>query len=117
MKIKYLGLILITTLFFGCDLEQIPQDTTSKDAVFGTEKGLELYSYSFYDFLPSANNIHTADAMCDYAARRGAPAFIMEGAYSSTSEDDGSASGNEIVAWGGDRHWGWGHLRNFNYFI
>ncbi|QIA08346.1 RagB/SusD family nutrient uptake outer membrane protein [Draconibacterium halophilum] len=117
MKIKYLWLILMTTFFIGCDLEQIPQDTTSKDAVFGSETGLELYSYSFYDFLPSANNIHTADAMSDYAARRGSPAFIMPGAYSSTSDDDGSASGNDIVALGGDRDWGWDHLRNFNFFI
>lgn len=117
MKIQYLYFIVISILLFSCDLEQIPQDTTSKDAVFGSEKGLELYSYSFYDFLPSANNIHTADGMSDYAARRGAPAFIMEGAYSSTSDDDGSASGNDIVALGGDRDWGWGHLRNFNFFI
>jgi len=41
----------------------------------------------------------------------------MEGAYSSTSDDDGSASGNDIVALGGDRDWGWTHLRNFNFFI
>lgn len=117
MKIKYLFFVIIALLLFGCDLEQIPQDTTSKAAVFGSEKGLQLYSYSFYDFLPSANNIHTAESMSDYAARRGAPAFIMEGAYSSTSDDDGSASGNDIVALGGDRDWGWTHLRNFNFFI
>ncbi len=117
MKIKYIWIILITTFLFSCDLEQIPQDTTSKDAVFGSETGLELYSYSFYDFLPSANNIHTADAMSDYAARRGSPAFIMPGAYSSTSDDDGSASGWDIVALGADRDWEWGHLRNFNFFI
>lgn len=117
MKIQYKWFIIIAVLLFSCDLEQIPQDTTSKDAVFGSETGLELYSYSFYDFLPSANNIHTADGMSDYAARRGAPPFIMAGAYSSTSDDDGSASGNDIVAWGGNRDWGWGHLRNFNFFI
>lgn len=117
MKIQYLWFILITIFLIGCDLEQIPQDTTSKDAVFGSETGLELYSYSFYDFLPSANNIHTADAMSDYAARRGSPAFIMPGAYSATSGDDTSASGNDVVALGGDRDWGWEHLRNFNFFI
>lgn len=117
INIKNIWLPIITILIFGCDLEQIPQDTASKDAVFGSEKGLQLYSYSFYNFLPSANNIHTADGMSDYAARRGAPAFIMEGAYSSTSSDDGSASGNDIVALGSDREWGWGHLRNFNFFI
>jgi hypothetical protein len=117
MKIQYLFFVIIALLLFGCELEQIPQDTTSKSAVFGSENGLKLYSYSFYDFLPSANNIHTAESMSDYAARRGAPAFIMEGAYSSTSDDDGSASGNDIVALGGDRDWGWTHLRNFNFFI
>ena len=117
MKIKYLGFIIIALLLSGCELEQIPQDTTSKDAVFGSEKGLQLYSYSFYNFLPSANNIHTAESMSDYAARRGSPAFIMQDAYSSTSDDDGSASGNDIVALGGDRDWGWTHLRNFNFFI
>jgi hypothetical protein len=117
MKIQYLFFVIIALLLFGCELEQIPQDTTSKSAVFGSESGLKLYSYSFYDFLPSANNIHTAESMSDYAARRGAPAFIMEGAYSSTSDDDGSASGNDIVALGGDRDWGWTHLRNFNFFI
>jgi len=117
MKIQYLFFVIIALLLFGCELEQIPQDTTSKQAVFGSEQGLELYSYSFYNFLPSANNIHTAESMSDYAARRGAPAFLMEGAYSSTSDDDGSASGNDIVALGGDRDWGWTHLRNFNFFI
>lgn len=117
ITIKNIWIPIIAMLLASCDLEQIPQDTASKDAVFGSEKGLQLYSYSFYNFLPSANNIHTADGMSDYAARRGAPAFIMEGAYSATSSDDGSASGNDIVALGSDREWGWGHLRNFNFFI
>ncbi|MEA4808161.1 RagB/SusD family nutrient uptake outer membrane protein [Macellibacteroides fermentans] len=118
IKFRYLLIIIIVALLYNsCDLEQIPQDTTSKVAVFGSEKGLQLYSYSFYDFLPSANNIHTADGMSDYAARRGAPAFLMEGAYSPTSNDDTSASGNDVVALGSDRNWGWGHLRNFNFFI
>ena len=116
-KIKYLWSIIVLILLIGCDLEQLPEDTASKDAVFSSEKGLQLYSYSFYNFLPSANNIHTADGMSDYAARRGAPPFTMAGAYSSTSNDDTSASGNDVVALGGDRDWGWGHLRNFNYFI
>ena len=117
MKLHKIGFIIFALFLFGCDLEQIPQDTASKESVFGSEKGLELYSYSFYDWLPSANNIHTADGMSDYAARRGAPPFIMQGAYSSTSDDDGSASGNDIVALGADRDWDWGHLRNFNFFI
>ncbi len=79
MKIQYKWFIIFAILLFGCDLEQIPQDTLQKMRYLEVEKGLELYSYSFYDFLPSANNIHTADGMSDYAARRGAPPFIMAG--------------------------------------
>ena len=37
MKIKYFILIIITALVASCDLEQLPQDTASKNAVFGSE--------------------------------------------------------------------------------
>ena len=82
-----------------------------------TEKGLELYSYSFYDLLPSANNIHTADCMSDYAARRNVPDFLRPGAYDAFSSDNTSASGRDLVALGDDWNWGWRSLRNINYFI
>ncbi len=117
MKKQYLWFVLITTILIGCDLEQLPEDSTSKPAVFGTTKGLELYSYSFYNFLPSANNIHTADAMSDYAARRDAPTLLRPGAYTVTTTDVSNASGWEVVALGADYNWGWGNLRNFNFFI
>lgn len=119
MKIQYIWLILIAAFLFGCQdqLEQIPQDTASKDAVFGSEKGLELYSVSFYDFLPSANNIHMCDAMSDYAARRDAPVFLRAGAYDANTTDITNASGYSLVALGADWNWEWEHLRNFNYFI
>ena len=117
MKTKNVYCVVAFFLFFACDLEQVPQDTASKESVFGSEKGLELYANSFYNWLPSANNIHTADCISDYAARRGAPALLLPDAYGPNTDDDGSASGNEVVALGGDRDWGWGHLRNFNFFI
>ena len=119
MKTKYIWLVLTVTFFMSCEdqLEQIPQDTASKNAVFGSEKGLELYSVSFYDFLPSANNIHQCDAMSDYAARRDATVFLRAGAYNATTEDVTNASGYSLVALGGDWNWEWEHLRNFNYFI
>ena len=41
----------------------------------------------------------------------------MENAFSPTSSDDSSASGGDVVALGSDRNWGWGSLRNFNFFI
>lgn len=119
MKKQIIWLFLIFALFVSCEdlLEQIPQDTTSKSAVFSTEKGLELYSYSFYNMLPSANNIHTCDAMSDYGARRNVTDFLRVGAYDENSTDNTSASGYDLVALGADWNWGWGSLRNINYFI
>ena len=119
MKKQNIWLFLIFALFVSCEdlLEQIPQDTTSKSAVFSTEKGLELYSYSFYNMLPSANNIHTCDAMSDYGARRNVTDFLRVGAYDENSTDNTSASGYDLVALGANWNWGWGSLRNLNYFI
>jgi hypothetical protein len=118
MNKQYLWLLLAASVFIGCKkLEQLPEATASRDAVFGSEKGLELYANSFYNILPSANNIHTADAMSDYAARRDAPQFIRPGAYSPNVTDNTSASAYNLVALGPDWDWDWRELRNLNYFI
>jgi hypothetical protein len=118
MKKQFLYLVLTAGLFAGCKkLEQVPQSTTSRSAVFGNEKGMELYANSFYAILPSANNVHTADNMSDYAARRDAPQFVRAGAYSPSISDNTSASAYNSVALGPDSEWGWGSLRNVNYFI
>ena len=113
------GIVVALT---GCrKLEQLPESTASRDAVFSSEKGLELYANSFYRMLPSANNIHTADAMSDYGARRDAPRFIRPGAYSPNVTDNTTASAYDLVALGlspdNDWNWGWRSLRNINYFI
>jgi hypothetical protein len=122
MKQQYLLLFIISAVFMQCKkLEQLPEATASRDAVFSSEKGLELYTNSFYRMLPSANNIHTADAMSDYGARRDAPRFIRPGAYSPNVTDNTSASAWDLVALGmspdNDWNWGWRALRNINYFI
>ena len=120
MKKQYLCFLLITFFFMQCKkLEQIPQSTASREAVFGSEKGLELYANSFYNILPSANNIHTADNVSDYGVRRDVPRFLRAGAYAPNVSDNTSASAWDIVALGptGDLNWGWGGLRNVNYFI
>lgn len=118
MNKLYLWLLLIATVFAGCKkLEQLPQSTASLDAVFSSEKGLELYANSFYSILPSANNIHTADNVSDYGARRDVPRLLRSGAYSPNVSDNTSASAYDLVALGPDWNWGWGSLRNVNYFI
>jgi hypothetical protein len=117
MKNKYWLLILICALCVSGELEQLPEATASKTAVFGSAQGLELYANSFYNILPSANTIHTADAITDYAARRDAPALLVAGSYTPTTSDNTSASASTSVATGGDSNWGWNALRNVNFFI
>ena len=80
-------------------LEQEPQSTTSKSAVFGSENGLQLYANSFYSMLPGTST--SQDAMSDYLAVKSVPTFIQENAFAPTL-----SSG-----------WSWGDLRNINYFI
>ncbi len=102
MKKLYIGILLGSLGFTACTkLDQLPQSTASRDAVFGTENGLKLYTNSFYgmDFLPK--NSPSQDAMSDYLAVRAVPDFIREGAYAANT-----SSG-----------WSWTDLRNINYFI
>src|SRR4051794_18580038 len=102
MKKQSLWLILLCAFFVGCSkLDQTPEATASRGAVFGSEKGLELYANSFYDILPTANDLVRGDAMSDFAARTQVPDFLRTGAYGPRQ-----SSG-----------WDWGALRNINYFI
>ncbi len=102
MKLQHIGLLLAGLLFAGCsELEQIPESTASKNSVFSSERGLELYANSFYDNLPTANDIIRSDEMADFAARTQVPDLIRDGAYGPRQ-----SSG-----------WTWTALRNINYFI
>ena len=86
----------------GCKkLNQEPQATASKKAVFGSEKGLQLYAGSFYNNLPSGADVVRADAMSDYGARTDVPSFL-------------TASGFTPLQSSG---WSWTALRNINYFL
>lgn len=109
MKKQYWYLLACLAFLWGCDLEQEPEATTSKDAVFNNEQALQLYTNSFYvpltgpDFtiLPTAGSVIRGDEMADYCARTGVPDFIREGAFGPRQ-----SSG-----------WDWRALRNINYFI
>ncbi|MBC6611109.1 RagB/SusD family nutrient uptake outer membrane protein [Hymenobacter sp. BT507] len=99
----YLTTFLLSALALaGCDsLDQEPEATVTGSAVFSSERGLELYANSFYDVLPTANDIVRGDAMADYAARTQVPDFLLPGAFSARQ-----SSG-----------WDWRPLRNINYFL
>lgn len=100
MKLNYLWFLALILSITACEkLDQEPQSTTSKPAVFGSENGLQLYTNSFYSMLPG--NSTSLDAMSDYLAVKSVSNFIQEGAFAPNL-----SSG-----------WTWGDLRNINYFI
>lgn len=85
-------------------MDETPKSEIDKETIFNNPKGLETYSYSFYDILPSISNGYKKDAMCDYGAVTSFDSFLREGAYSAEVAT-GWASGD------------WDELRNLNYFI
>lgn len=88
--------------FFACDLEELPIDTASNPAIFGSASGMELYVNSFYDQLPSTDvGVFQGDDVSDLVARNGVDDYLAVGALSPVT-----SSG-----------WSWGGLRNLNYFI
>lgn len=96
------AVVCICALLVGCDLEQDPVSATDSRSVFGSEAGLDLYTNSFVEVLPSADDItHHGDAMSDYAARRDVPEFVREGAFTPASSNS----------------WPWEALRNINFFL
>jgi hypothetical protein len=102
MKKQYIWILLSCLAFVACKkLDQEPVSTATKDAVFGNESGLKLYTNSFYamSFLP--RNSTSQDAFSDYLAVRSVNTFIQPGGYAPNL-----SSG-----------WDWKDLRNINYFI
>lgn len=100
MKLNYLWFLALILSITACKkLDQEPQSTTSKTAVFGSENGLQLYTNSFYSMLPGTST--SLDATSDYLAVKSVSNFIQEGVFAPNL-----SSG-----------WTWGDLRNINYFI
>jgi len=102
MKKQYIWILLGLLSFTACKkLDQEPESTASKKAVFGSESGLKLYTNSFYamEFLPK--NSTSQDAVSDYLAVKSVSDFIRPGIFTSTQSNG----------------WTWTDLRNINYFI
>ncbi len=99
---KYLKIFtaLFALIFASCEMQELPKSEVSKEAVFNTKAGLELYSTSFYNILPSAQNIYLGDDMSDYIARNSLDQYLTN------SYGPNQSSG-----------WNWSNLRNINFFI
>lgn len=106
MKTSKLFSYTLALLFLGtissCDLDEVPVDTATNEAVFGSEGGLELYVNSFYDLLPNTDvGVFQDDDNSDLVARNGVDNYLAPNALSPIT-----SSG-----------WSWTDLRNINYFI
>ncbi len=100
--IKYFNIYiaLIVVILTACEMQEYPKSEVSKEPVFGTEEGLELYANSFYDVFPSAEDIYLGDDMSDYIARNSMADFLTSSYASNQSSG-----------------WDWKDLRNINFFI
>ena len=97
-----IALLMLLAGFTGCDLNETPQATASNKAIFESKSGLELYSNSFYELLPSTyDGVFLVDDNSDIVARNGVDTRFATNALSSIT-----SSG-----------WSWGNLRNINYFL
>lgn len=104
MKRLLYSFVSACLLLSSCSMDEIPQASVDKETVFNNEKGLQTYSYSFYNMLPSVSNAYQKDAMSDYGAVTSFNSFLREGSYSAETADGWKSSD-------------WEQLRNVNYFI
>ncbi|MCE7072118.1 RagB/SusD family nutrient uptake outer membrane protein [Dyadobacter sp. CY327] len=95
-------LIYIMTLAIGlasCDLDRLPLDAISPETFFKTENDLLLYTNSFYNMLPSAEDVYNED---------------VDNVVKNSLRDE--LQGTRIVPTSGGG-WTWTNLRNINYFL
>ena len=56
MKRIIIPFVAACSFLVSCSMDEIPQASVDKETVFNNESGLETYSYSFYNMLPSVSN-------------------------------------------------------------
>lgn len=101
--ISNIALSLFLTVFMtGCDLSERMQVDADKAMVFGSESGLQAYSYSFYSALPSVTTaFYQENGLTDYVSCKIVDDFFINGAYSAETKTS----------------WSWTALRNVNFFL
>ncbi len=102
---KILAALIIAINTLSCSLEKYPIDKLDPNIFFSTENDLILYSNSFYNILPTGDDIMTKDSkISDYMATASGVNNFIYGNY--TTQE------SELENW-----WKWDELRNINYFI
>jgi SusD family. len=104
-KFHYILTLVAILPFAACDLDEMPIDTATNEAIFGSASGMELYANSFYDILPGTDvGVFQGDDNSDLVARNGVDDLLAPGALSPIT-----SSGWNMEDWD--------ELRNINYFI
>ena len=103
--LNYTLAVLLIATASSCDLNEVPVDTATNDAVFGSESGLELYANSFYNLLPDPDvGVFQIDDNSDLVARNGVDNYLAVNALSPVTSSGWSVND-------------WSSVRNINYFI
>jgi starch-binding outer membrane protein, SusD/RagB family len=96
---KIISALAITLGLVSCDLDQLPQDAISPETFFNTENDLILYTNSFYNMMPTAEDVYNED---------------VDNVVKNSLRDE--LQGTRVVPTSGGG-WSWGSLRNINYFL
>ena len=105
-----LGVLFLGITFNSCDLNEFPQATASRLAIFESASGLGLYTNSFYELLPTPyDGVFQVDDNSDLIARNGVDTRLVPNALSPITSSGWGQSTDYMDSWRG--------LRNINYFI
>ncbi|KQS33887.1 RagB/SusD family nutrient uptake outer membrane protein [Dyadobacter sp. Leaf189] len=96
---KLIAIIVLSIGLASCDLNRLPMDAISPETFFNTENDLLLYTNSFYNMLPGAEDVYNED---------------VDNVVKNNLRDE--LQGTRIVPTSGGG-WSWGSLRNINYFL
>ena len=100
--IMLLGAMMTIASDSSCDLTETMQVDADKAMIFGSDAGLEAYSYSLYTMLPSLKGFCKQESgKADYVSCAAMNSFFINGAY--TAETSTS--------------WSWSNLHTINYYI
>ncbi|WAC09301.1 RagB/SusD family nutrient uptake outer membrane protein [Dyadobacter pollutisoli] len=99
MMKKLIYIMLLAVGLTACDLDQLPKEAIAPETFFNTENDLLLYTNSFYNALPSAEDVYNED---------------VDNVVKNSLRDE--LQGTRIVPTSGGG-WTWTNLRNINYFL
>lgn len=98
MRKVFIFCLLASVGFGSCVMKEVPKAQASKGPIFSSEKGLKLYTNSFYNVFPNSTTNYTNSY---YIALNQVIKYFTANGFSA-EESSG---------------WDWGGLRNINYFI